>query len=66
MQSAGQADVRARMVRALNEALSICDRDGRRRRRDDFILGMGSEDVAGGRLGSGTSDEARIREQKRR
>ncbi len=54
------------MTHVLNDALSTCDRAGRKRRRGDFVLGVRVEDIAGGRLGSGGGDEERLRVQKRR
>lgn len=54
------------MAHVLNDALSTCDRAGRKRRRGDFVLGSRVEDIAGGRLGSGGGDEERLRVQKRR
>lgn len=54
------------MSRALNDALSICDRAGRKRRRGDFVLSVRVRDIAGGKLGSGAGDEGRLRVQKRR
>lgn len=65
-QATGYADVRACMARALNEALSTCDRAGRKRRRGDFVLGVRIEDIGGGRLESLGGDEDRLRIQKRR
>lgn len=66
LQAAGETDVRSRMLHVLNDALSTCDRAGRKRRRSDFTLGVRIEDVAGGRLGSGGGDEDRLTVQKRR
>ena len=54
------------MARVLNDALSTCDRAGRKRRRGDFVLSPRVEDIAGGRLGSGGGDDERLRVQKRR
>lgn len=54
------------MSRVLHDALSSCDRAGRKRRRGDFTVGMRIHDIAGGRLGSGGGDEERLRVQKRR
>lgn len=66
LQARGHTDTRARMSRALNDALSICDRAGRKRRGGDFVLGVRIKDIAGGRLGYGRADEERLRRQKRR
>lgn len=65
-QTRGHVDTRARMSRALNDALSICDRAGRKRRGGDFVLGVRIKDIAGGRLGYGRADDERLRRQKRR
>lgn len=59
-------DLRARLSRALNDALSTCDRAGRKPRRADFILGVRLGDDPDGKLGSWVDDDARLRLQKRR
>ncbi|CAM9788657.1 unnamed protein product [Laminaria digitata] len=66
LKAAGDVDVRARMCRALNDALSTCDRFGRKRRRGECVLGVRIEDSTGGRLGSKGGDDARLRTQRRR
>lgn len=54
------------MSRALNDALSTCDRAGRKRCRGDFVLAVRTEDADGGRLGNWVDEEERLRVQKRR
>ncbi|CAM9331166.1 unnamed protein product [Ectocarpus sp. 12 AP-2014] len=66
LEAVGEADVRSRMSRVLHDALSTCDRVGRKRRRGDFALGVRVRDIAGGKLGSGAGDEERLRVQRRR
>lgn len=66
MQVTGHASLRARLSRALNEALSTCDRVGRKRRRADLILCMRTWDDPGGKLESWVDEEARLRIQHRR
>eukprot|EP00752_Nemacystus_decipiens_P006456 g5814.t1 len=65
LEAVGESEVRSRMAHVLNDALSTCDRAGRKRRRGDFVLSSRVEDIAGGRLGSGGGDEERLRVQKR-
>eukprot|EP00903_Cladosiphon_okamuranus_P008775 g8406.t1 len=65
LEAVGETDVRSRLAHVLNDALSTCDRAGRKRRRGDFALSSRVEDIAGGRLGSGGGDEERLRVQKR-
>lgn len=62
----GHKELRDRLSRELNAALSTCDRTGRKRASGDLVIGVRLADDPDGKLGSWIDDDTRLKLQKRR